>query len=246
MKNSKQFIFHGKVFHQRVFPKKHKFVYKYESLYVKNIYSFSKFSFLKQSNLFFKFDYSTSQVKDNIVPWIKKIIKDFSLDVDFLELNILKTPNTFFKKAFNPVCFWFINYKDQTIAVIAEVTNTFKEQHSYFLDNGGKPITDTQWFKGDKKLYVSPFADRIGKYEFNFNQNPLKVKINEFDPKNNLEIITSLKGEYIVATGFLRFMMYIRILSNSFIVAPRIHIQAFYLWMKKLKFYSHNGSGHVK
>ena len=167
------------------------------------------------------------------------------LDIERLKLNLLKTPNTFFKKAFNPVCFWFVNYNDKTIGVIAEVTNTFKEQHSYYLSNNGNPITQELWLEDSKKLYVSPFADKIGRYKFNFSQEPLIVKINEYDPQENLEIITSLQGESTQASGFMKFLMYISIMYNSFNVIPRIHIQAFYLWIKKFKFYSHNGNGHV-
>ena len=96
----------------------------------------------------------------------------------------------------------------------------------------------TNWIK-------SFFKKCIGRYKFNFNQEPLIVKINEYDPQENLEIITSLQGEYTQATGFMKFLMYISIMYNSFNVIPRIHIQAFYLWIKKFKFYSHNGNGHV-
>lgn len=246
MNKSNLYIFLGKVFHKRVFPKNHEFLYSYKSLYSKNILSFSNYSFYKQKDVFFNYDFNTKQVNEGIIPWLKKIKTDFSLNDEFLELNLLKTPNIFLKKAFNPVCFWFVNYKDKTIGVIAEVTNTFKEQHSYYLSNQGNPITKDLWLEDDKKLYVSPFADKIGRYKFNFNQNPLAIKINEYDPQENLEIITSLYGEYSQASGFMKFLMYMSIIYNSIKVIPRIHIQALYLWIKKFKFYSHNGNGHVK
>ena len=238
-------IFLGKVFHKRVFPKNHEFLYNYKSLYMKDVFSFSHNSFYQQKDFFFKYDFNTKQINEGIIPWLKRIKIRYSLKEEFLKLNLLKTPNTFFKKAFNPVCFWFVNYNDKTIGVIAEVTNTFKEQHSYYLSNNGNPITQELWLEDSKKLYVSPFADKIGRYKFNFNQEPLIVKINEYDPQENLEIITSLQGEYTQATGFMKFLMYISIMYNSFNVIPRIHIQALYLWIKKFKFYSHNGNGHV-
>ena len=125
MNKSNLYIFLGKVFHKRVFPKNHEFLYSYKSLYSKNILSFSNYSFYKQKDIFFNYDFNTKQVNEGIIPWLKKIKTDFSLNDEFLELNLLKTPNIFLKKAFNPVCFWFVNYKDKTIGVIAEVTNTF-------------------------------------------------------------------------------------------------------------------------
>lgn len=239
-------IFFGKVFHKRVFPKEHKFLYNYKSIYTKNIISFSNYKFYKQNDLFFKYDFDTQQINTGIIPWLKKLKNDYNLNSEFLELNLLKTPNIFLKKAFNPVCFWFLNYKNKTIGVVAEVTNTFKEQHSYYLSNNGFPITSDLWLEDKKKLYVSPFADKIGRYKFNFNQEPLLVKINEYDPQENLEIITSLNGNYSKATGLMKFLMYISILYNSINVIPRIHLQALYLWIKKFKFYSHGGNGHVE
>ena len=245
MSKSNQYIFLGKVFHKRVFPKNHEFLYNYKSLYLKDIFSFSSFCFYKQNDIFFKYDFNTKQITEGIIPWLKKIKIEYSLNEEYLKLNLLKTPNTFFKKAFNPVCFWFVSYKEKTIGVIAEVTNTFKEQHSYFLSNSGKPITQDLWLEDAKKLYVSPFADKTGRYKFNFNQDPLIVKINEYNPQENLEIITSLHGKYTQVSGLTKFLMYMSILYNSYKVIPRIHIQALHLWIKKFKFYSHNGNGHV-
>ena len=52
MNKSNLYIFLGKVFHKRVFPKNHEFLYSYKSLYSKNILSFSNYSFYKQKDIF--------------------------------------------------------------------------------------------------------------------------------------------------------------------------------------------------
>ena len=41
------------------------------------------------------------------------------------------------------------------------------------------------------------------------------------------------KENLIDGIMWMKFLMYISIMYNSFNVVPRIHIQAFYLWIKK-------------
>ena len=52
MSKSNLHIFLGKVFHKRVFPKNHEFLYNYKSLYMKDVFSFSHNSFYQQKDFF--------------------------------------------------------------------------------------------------------------------------------------------------------------------------------------------------
>ena len=67
MNKSNLYIFLGKVFHKRVFPKNHEFLYSYKSLYSKDILSFSNYSFYKQNDIFFSYDFNTKQVNEGII-----------------------------------------------------------------------------------------------------------------------------------------------------------------------------------
>ena len=98
MNKSNLYIFLGKVFHKRVFPKNHEFLYSYKSLYSKNILSFSNYSFYKQKDVFFNYDFNTKQVNEGIIPWLKKIKTDFSLNDTFDSLTYKGFLNFFAKE----------------------------------------------------------------------------------------------------------------------------------------------------
>ena len=97
-----------------------------------------------------------------IIKWFVGYIEKNSLSLDHISLDLLKTPNLFLKRSFNPVCFWFLRKNGKTISYIAEVTNTFKEKQVYYIQNQGKEIENNLWLEADKRMYVSPFADKIG------------------------------------------------------------------------------------
>ncbi len=62
---------------------------------------------------------------------------------------------------FNPLSvFWCYDEADRLTCIVAEVHNTYGEQHAYLLrpDPAGSAVVD-------KELYVSPFFDVSGQYE---------------------------------------------------------------------------------
>jgi DUF1365 family protein len=239
-------IYYGEVLHSRNHPKKHSFKYKYRSLFNKNIYDFKLKKFNKFKFSFSSYDFHEDIISEKIIKWFERYIEKNSLKVDHISLDLLKTPNLFLRKSFNPVCFWFLKQDDKTISYIAEVTNTFKEKQVYYIQNQGKEIENNIWFEVDKKMYVSPFADKIGKYKFQLDDQSLTIKINEFDPSNNLEIVTRLSGT-LMKYNRLNFLYFIcSLYLNSLSVLPKIHYQAFHLWRKKLKVFSHKGNGYAE
>ena len=67
---------------------------------------------------------------------------------------------------------------DDLIAVIAEVSNTFGERHSYFCARPGfAPITPGDRIRADKVFHVSPFQDVGGDYTFSFDLGPGRIAI---------------------------------------------------------------------
>lgn len=239
-------IFLGEVLHSRSYPKKHTFKYKYKSIFSSDIYDFKLDKFNKFNLKFSSYDMKENFINNEIIGWFVKFISKNSLNLNLVSLDLLKTPNLILKKSFNPVCFWFLKYNGVTISYIAEVTNTFKEKQAYHIHNKGGMIKNNLWFELDKKMYVSPFADKIGKYKFQLDEKPLIIKINEFDPNKNLEIITRLSGKLKTYNALSYFYLICSLYLNSFFVLPKIHFQAFLLWRKKLKFYSHKGNGYAE
>jgi DUF1365 family protein len=243
---SQSYIYFGEVLHSRNYPKKHSFRYQYRSLFNKNIYDFKSKKFNKLKFPFSSYDFNEIIIKEKIIKWFSKYIDKYSTSTDSISLDLLKTPNILFRKSFNPVCFWFLRKNGKTVCYIAEVTNTFKEKQVYYIHNGGREIDNHKWLEIDKKMYVSPFADKIGKYKFQLDDKSMTIKINEFDPSNNLEILTRLSG-VLKNYNRLNFLYFVcSLYLNSLFVLPKIHYQAFLLWRKKLKIFSHKGNGYAE
>jgi hypothetical protein len=81
---------------------------------------------------------------------------------------------------FNPVSFWLIHDADRTVlrVVIAEVSNTFGDRHSYLVHNDDlSPIRRDQTLQARKIFHVSPFQPVEGGYSFRFDIRDDKIGI---------------------------------------------------------------------
>ena len=101
---------------------------------------------------------------------------------------------------FNPVSFYLCLDADKGLsAVIAEVHNTFGEQHSYLCAKSDHaPIQSHEWLEAEKLFHVSPFLEREGNYRFRFSlqENTLGIWIDYFDKEKNKQLLTSLTGRF--------------------------------------------------
>lgn len=94
-----------------------------------------------------------------------------------LTLRLLTQPSTL-GFWFNPVSFWLAFEGGALVAVIAEVSNTFGERHSYFCARDGfAPIGPEDRLTARKIFHVSPFQDVAGDYAFNFNITDRRIAI---------------------------------------------------------------------
>ena len=162
-----------------------------------------------------------------------------------LKINLLKTPDFYFLKTFNPVCFWFLKKNGNDLMMVAEVTNTFYERQIYCVHDSLNILDGKKWIPIQKKMYVSPFADKQGLYQFKISGDPLNIKINEYDPNGELEILSNLSGQRINFSWQNKLLIFFSIFINSSLVLARIHLQALFLWIKKVKVFAHNGKGYV-
>jgi DUF1365 family protein len=74
-------------------------------------------------------------------------------------VRMLTTPRSF-GYAFNPLTVYWCDKDDEPLCVVAEVHNTYGEQHCYLLHPDGRWRATTA-----KEFYVSPFLDVAGHYE---------------------------------------------------------------------------------
>ncbi|WP_233192660.1 DUF1365 domain-containing protein [Acidimangrovimonas sediminis] len=104
---------------------------------------------------------------------------------------------------FNPVSFWlaFAEMPDAPqapaalLAVIAEVSNTFGQRHSYLCARPGfPPITPADEIAAKKVFHVSPFQDLSGGYRFRFAVTPDRIAIRIHLGNGDEGVIATLSG----------------------------------------------------
>ena len=241
----KKYFFKGVVSHRRVKTKKHGFDYPYRSIFLENIYDFKEDEVDHIESTFFNFSFLKNDDSKKILNNILQYIKENNISKENLKINLLKTPDFHFLKTFNPVCFWFLKKNENDLMMVAEVTNTFYERQIYYVHDSLNILDGKKWIPIQKKMYVSPFADKQGLYQFKISSDPLNIKINEYDPNGKLEILSNLSGQKINFSWQNKLLIFFSIFINSSLVLARIHLQALFLWLKKVKVFAHNGKGYV-
>ena len=241
----KKYFFKGVVSHRRVKSKKHGFDYPYRSIFLENIYDFKENKINHIKSTFFNFSFLKNDDSKEILNNILKYIKENNISNKNLRVNLLKTPDFYFLKTFNPVCSWFLKKNGNDLMMVAEVTNTFYERQIYYVHDSLNILDEKKWIPIQKKMYVSPFADKQGLYQFKISSDPLNIKINEYDPNGKLEILSNLSGQKINFSWQNKLLIFFSIFINSSLVLARIHLQALFLWLKKVKVFAHNGKGYV-
>jgi len=237
-------IFFSKIFHKRLRPKIHEF--RYNNLYVSvPIRSYSRTE--NKGNVFFGLNRCSFLTVNDIdhgdgkplIEWIENILLKFKLKVDG-EIWLSTFPKVL-RLGFKPVSFWFCeNKKKQTVAVVVEVNNTFKQREVYVLlpDQDEDHIVNGQTLVSEKKFYVSPFIEITGSYNFRFfRSKPTKnetSRIELIDDQGPL-FSSSISGEKINMDSIKGKFSLIYFLFLPLLTFSRIHWQAIKLWLKGLK-----------
>ena len=141
---------------------------------------------------------------------------------------------------FNPVSFWLcLDTHDKLRVVIAEVSNTFGQRHSYLCYKDDlSPITAKDRLRAQKIFHVSPFQPVEGDYRFQFDIGAQRIGISIEYLRAGGGLIATLVGprqplsNVSILGGFLR-----RPLGSRRVLAL-IHWQAVKLWLRKARFRS--------
>ena len=109
--------------------------------------------------------------------WARDVLSQYQVRADG-ELLLLAQPRML-GHVFNPVSFWLAHdASGALVAVIAEVTNTFGDRHSYLAQRqDGAPIAASDRLTARKIFHVSPFQPIGGGYEFRFDIRPDRIGI---------------------------------------------------------------------
>lgn len=162
------------------------------------------------------------------VAWVRDVLASHNLDVTG-RIELLAQPRVL-GHVFNPVSFWLCYDADVLRVVIAEVSNTFGDRHSYLVHHEDlREITKADTITAQKIFHVSPFQDIAGSYVFRFDILPDSIGI-WIDFSEGLIATLSGPRKRLTNAGILKAML--RRPFGSRRVLALIHWQAIKLWWK--------------
>lgn len=168
--------------------------------------------------------------------WVRDVLAQHQITgVDKVEL--LAQPRVL-GHVFNPVSFWLCrDAKGDLISVIAEVSNTYGDRHSYLCHHPDqRPIGPEDRLHATKIFHVSPFQPIEGSYTFRFDITPERVGVWIDYAQGEDGLIATLSGKRkpLSNLGILRAML--RRPLGARRVLALIHWQALKLWWKGAAF----------
>jgi len=188
---SHQFI-DGKIIHNRFGPKKHNFVYNFFMVDI-DLQSFSTlqkpslFS-INSFNLFSFYTQDHFGKSEDFLENVDQLLSQFSISKENITLRFLTLPRIS-GFVFNPISVVLILKDNIPTQMLAEV-------HNY---NGGRVVYNVPLVEkngkyhgtSNKDMYVSPFFDRIGDYEFNIVYTQEKFLLEVILFENSLKVLTT-------------------------------------------------------
>ena len=164
--------------------------------------------------------------------WVRDILKVHGLGIKG-RIDLLAQPRVL-GHVFNPVAFWLCHDDDGVLrVVIAEVSNTFGDRHSYLCHhNDLREITKVDTITAKKIFHVSPFQDIAGGYTFRFDIQPETIGIWIDFSEDHAGLIATLSGPRKPLTNLGILHSLLRRPFGSRRVLTLIHWQALKLWWK--------------
>jgi DUF1365 family protein len=164
--------------------------------------------------------------------WVRQVLAEHQLPRP-ARIELLAQPRIL-GHVFNPVSFWICRDDAGDLRmVIAEVTNTFGDRHSYLChrDDLG-PIGPQDRLTARKVFHVSPFQKTEGRYEFRFDLREDRIGIWIDMTGGEGGVIATLVGKRAALTNRGLLMSMLRRPLGSRRVLALIHWQALKLWWK--------------
>ncbi|MFC3183098.1 DUF1365 domain-containing protein [Cypionkella sinensis] len=171
------------------------------------------------------------------VAWVRDVLAEQGLPPT-TEILLLAQPRVL-GHVFNPVSFWLCSDASGLRVVIAEVTNTFGQRHSYLCHRDDlAPLGREDTVMARKIFHVSPFQPVEGSYRFRFDvaADRIGIWIDYSAGENGL--IATLTGRRVPLTNRAILAACLRRPFGSRRVLTLIHWQALKLWWKGARYRS--------
>lgn len=165
-------------------------------------------------------------------PWVRDVLASHQINLTG-RIDLLAQPRVL-GHVFNPVSFWLCYDEGDILrVVIAEVSNTFGDRHSYLVHHDDmREITKADTITARKIFHVSPFQDIAGGYTFRFDIQPDIIGIWIDFSEDHAGLIATLTGPRRPLTNFGILNAMLRRPFGSRRVLALIHWQAVKLWWK--------------
>ncbi len=170
------------------------------------------------------------------MPWAEEVFANAGLDPQHVQIRLLTQPG-FLGYVFNPVSFWLAVEGNSLKAVIAEVTNTCGDRHSYLCHLPGfEAITPDRQIEAQKIFHVSPFQEIAGAYRFNFAVSSSRIAIRILHENGKDGVVATLTGKARPLSNRSILGAVLRRPFGAFRTMALIHWQALKLWRKGAPF----------
>ena len=241
----KSCLYRGYVTHARSWPKRHAFRYRVFSLLLdldelNEINSQNRVLGINRRAVlsFYESDHGDGEPY-RLRRWVLRHLAIAGYEISDVGIEVLCYPRIF-GYAFNPLTVYYCyDSGGSLMATLHEVHNTFGEKHTYVLpareDGDGKARQVC-----DKEMYVSPFTEMEGRYDFKLNRPGDRLSLSINLTKGEQHILSAgfqgerraLTDRALLATFFQYPLMTLKVIAS-------IHLEALRLWVKGVKLVPH-------
>lgn len=255
-------LYECQVMHARFSPKRHRFVYRiflfaldldeletlhrrlpWFSVNRRNLYAFFERDFLPAGEPLHNRSRSAIENPrskiENLKSRVVTALADRGIDLTGGRVLLVTLPRVF-GYLFNPVSFYYCY--DRTgacVAVISEVTNTFKEMKPFFLLQPQAAGTGRAFhLRTPKHFYVSPYSDVDVEFDFTLRVPGERLAVQIDDYTGNTRTLTSvLTGTHRPLTGSRLAWFTVKYPLITLRVIALIHWHALRLWLKRVPWF---------
>lgn len=231
-------LYRGVVMHRRLKPFGHRFTYRVFSLFV----DLDDLPRLRSRWLAHnRFAPLSLHDRDHgprdggpLRPWIVEHLRARGIEIGAGRIFLHCFPRVL-GYGFDPIStYWCYDEAHGLRAVLAEVKNTFGDQHAYLLPVAHDRAADEPVrADADKVLHVSPFMDMAMRYHFRLDEpgERLRLAIAQ-DAGAGTVMVATHAGERLALTGPNLAKMFFTIPLVTVKIIAAIHWQALRLWLK--------------